>query len=147
MSIPLFNRKQVCRSVQFVSNPSLLGNAMSPRVVVIVLSLLTEVVFMQYFFIFLLVDLVNDAAIRHENGKQVARWNVDIYGNGEEQVHNSASAASVSSSVSPPSSTAYVLPHHMPMGAPHPATVSGSRYNTTNGQIRHPNGKFIMPSC
>ncbi|XP_059079899.1 ecdysone-induced protein 74EF-like isoform X2 [Tigriopus californicus] len=89
------------------------------------------------------VDLVNDAAIRHENGKQVARWNVDIYGNGEEQVHNSASAASVSSSVSPPSSTAYVLPHHMPMGAPHPATVSGSRYNTTNnGQIRHPNGSL-----
>ena len=84
-----------------------------------------------WFFLSFSVDLVSDPAIRHENGKQVARWNVDI-----------ASFAG-NSSDDGASPSAYGVPH-----APHhPAAVgAGARYTTGhhphNG--RHPNGELAF---
>ena len=76
------------------------------------------------------VDMA-DAAIRHENGKQVARWNVDPNYSGPE---------------TPTSSLGYALSagHHpfLSNHAPHPNSISANRTQAyTTGQLtRHPNG-------
>ena len=82
---------------------------------------------------------IGDAAIRHENGKQVARWNVDPNYSGPE---------------TPTSSMGYVAVtggHHpfLPLSShvPHPNALSANRTQAyTTGQIsqRHPNGKYCF---
>jgi hypothetical protein len=80
------------------------------------------------------VDMA-DAAIRHENGKQVARWNVDPNYSGPE---------------TPTSSLGYALSagHHpfLSNHVPHPNSISANRTQAyTTGQLtRHPNGKLLF---
>ena len=70
------------------------------------------------------MDLVNDSAIRHANGKQVARWNVDISAYPEAAAAAAAAAASTSAGPQRPNST--------------------HQYNNA----RHPNGKaYLITAC
>ena len=68
-----------------------------------------------------------DPAIRHENGKQVARWNVD-------PAYEMATAAS------------YPAPPPQLGHAPHPATISANRTQafTIPSSRHHPNGKKFL---
>ena len=79
----------------------------------------------EYVFSFA-VDPV-DPAIRHENGKQVARWNVD-------PAYEMATAAS------------YPAPPPQLGHAPHPATISANRTQafTIPSSRHHPNGKKFL---
>ena len=78
---------------------------------------------------FITVDIV-DPAIRHENGKQVARWNVDP-------------SYEMSPGYTP----------NLPSGgnhAPHPAAISANRTQAFTTQPHpssrhHPNGNFRIP--
>ena len=87
---------------------------------------------------FFAVDM-GDAAIRHENGKQVARWNVDPNYNGPETPTSSLGyVAALAGGHNP------FLPLSSHGHVPHPNTLSGNRTHAyTTGQMqRHPNGKF-----
>jgi len=100
--------------------------------------------FILYFFS---VDLVSDAAIRHENGKQVARWNVDpTFSNGNETPTSSVGYASalVAANGLPSHHQFLTLSSHTHV--PHPITLSANRTQAyTTGQLsRHPNGKGLM---
>jgi hypothetical protein len=83
------------------------------------------------------VDLT-DAAIRHENGKQVARWNVDP---------NYSSPEASGASLGYPSAVGSGHHPFLPLSGhvPHPNAVSGNRTQVyTTGQMpRHPNGKNL----
>ena len=83
-------------------------------------------------FLLLSVD-IPDPAIRHENGKQVARWNVEP-----------------SYEMSPSLSPRYQLPVISSGGghAPHPAAISSNRTQAFTTQPHpssrhHPNGTLI----
>ena len=88
---------------------------------------------------------MGDAAIRHENGKQVARWNVDPnnYSGPETPTSSLGYAAAVA---------AGLAPHHfLPLSnhgghVPHPNALSANRTQAyTTGQMpRHPNGKIVL---
>lgn len=82
------------------------------------------------------VDLVADPAIRHENGKQVARWNVDIYGQSPSTGGDSSDHGG-----SPPNSglsTYGGVPIPL-FGASHPA--ARGHYSTgQHAHARNPNG-------
>ena len=109
-----------------------------------------------HIFLFLSVDLT-DSAIRHENGKQVARWNVDPSKFASPAMAASAIAAAAANADHRPSSSSgvglpqmgYNLHSQTPMNGVHPAASRNQGYTTsTPGQhpsSRHqPNGKYLL---
>ena len=86
------------------------------------------------------MDIVNDPAIRHANGKQVARWNVDIYGSSPTNTdsdHSGASPPAPSASSAASSGYGSTMPLPLFAGA-HPR----GQYTTAPHQHqRHPNGE------
>ena len=108
--------------------------------------------------LFLSVDLT-DSAIRHENGKQVARWNVDPSKFASPAMAASAIASAAANADHRPSSSSgvglpqmgYNLHSQTPMNGVHPAASRNQGYTTsTPGQhpsSRHqPNGNYKICS-
>ena len=102
------------------------------------------------------VDLT-DSAIRHENGKQVARWNVDPSKFASPAMAASAIASAAANADHRPSSSSgvglpqmgYNLHSQTPMNGVHPAASRNQGYTTsTPGQhpsSRHqPNGNYLL---
>ena len=109
-----------------------------------------------HLFLLLSVDLT-DSAIRHENGKQVARWNVDPSKFASPAMAASAIASAAANADHRPSSSSgvglpqmgYNLHSQTPMNGVHPAASRNQGYTTsTPGQhpsSRHqPNGNYRL---